>query len=101
MAREDLSKGGYVVLTKGYLLVGFVALVAAVLVGWLTGSVALGVIVAVVAAVAIFYLAWERRTLGQDAGQRENRDEPGTVPHSGVTVHRGDGYGDGGGAGGF
>lgn len=84
--------------TKLHLLMGFVSLIVAVSVGWFVGSFALGVIIAVLAAIVIFYLAWERHTLGEDAGQRENSDEPGSVPHAGVTIHRG---GDGGFGGGF
>jgi FtsH-binding integral membrane protein len=79
--------------TKLHLLMGFVSLIVAVSVGWFVGSFALGVIIAVLAAIVIFYLAWERHTLGEDAGQRENNDEPGSVPHSGISVHRGDGGG--------
>ncbi len=78
-------------LTKGHLLSGLVALLAAVLVGWVVGSVALGAIVAVVAAGVIFYLAWERHTLGEDADQRENHNEPGTAPDAGVIVYPGGG----------
>ncbi len=84
--------------TRLHLLMGLVSFIVAVLVGFVVGSFALGIMVAVLAGVVIYYLAWERHTLGEDAGQRENSDDPGSVPHAGVTIHRG---GDGGFGGGF
>lgn len=85
-----------------HLLMGLVFSIVAVFVGWFAGSFALGGVIAVLAAGVIFYLAWERHTLGENASQREKTDEPGNVPHAGATIHRGgDGGVGGGGVGGF
>lgn len=84
------------------LIGAFVSLVAGFVLGWLSGSVGIGIVASTFVFLVAAYLVWERREHGDEAGGLRGEAARGEARNAAAysQVGHGGGYIDGGGFGG-